>query len=108
MGNEKTKPVPEQSASDKMFDMIFEFKSQAKQFQKEARKAEAAEKQLILKVKDSIEKNMPEAAKIHASDAIRKRNEAKRYLVLSSKLDAVHSRLQSAYQTQKVIKFINS
>jgi charged multivesicular body protein 1 len=106
MGNEKTKPVPQQSSSDKMFDMIFEFKTQAKQFQKESRKSEAAEKQLILKVKDSIEKNMPEAAKIHASDAIRKRNEAKRYLLLSSKLDAVHARLQSAYQTQRVFCFL--
>jgi charged multivesicular body protein 1 len=79
---------------------------QAKQFQKESRKSEAAEKQLILKVKDCIEKNMPEAAKIHASDAIRKRNESKRYMMLSSKLDAVHGRLQSAYQTQRVIIFL--
>jgi hypothetical protein len=103
MGNKEPKQkAPQQSASDKMFDMIFEFKMMSKQFRKEATKAEQAEKQLVLKVKDAIEKNMLETAKIHASDAIRKKNEARRYLVLSSKLDAVHSRLNSAYQTQKV------
>lgn len=102
MGNKDTKQVPQQSASDKMFDMIFEFKMMSKQFLKESKKAETAERAFILKVKDAIEKNMPEAAKIHASDAIRKKNEAQRYQMLSSKLDAVHTRLQNAYQTQKV------
>lgn len=105
MGNKETKKVPQQSASDKMFDMIFEFKMMSKQFRKEASKSEAAERQFILKVKDAIEKNMSETAKIHAADAIRKKNEARRYLVLSSKLDAVHSRLQNAYQTHKVCLF---
>jgi charged multivesicular body protein 1 len=104
MGNKvEKKPEPKkQSASDQMFDMIFEFKSVAKQMKKESTKAENQEKQAILKVKEAIEKNLVDSARIYASDAIRKKNEAKRYLVLSSKLDAVHSRLQNAYQTQKV------
>ena len=103
MGNDAPKKqAPQQSASDKMFDMIFEFKMMAKNFKKQAAKTENEEKAFILKVKDSIEKNLPETARIHAADAIRKKNESKRYLVLSSKLDAVHARLQSAYQTQKV------
>jgi charged multivesicular body protein 1 len=105
MGNkvEKKPQQPQQSASDQMFDMIFEFKCVAKQMKKESSKAEQQEKQSILKVKEAIEKNLLDSAKIHAADAIRKKNEARRYLVLSSKLDAVHSRLQNAYQTQKVI-----
>jgi charged multivesicular body protein 1 len=103
MGNKPVKiPEVKQSASDQMFDMIFEFKSNAKQMKKESTKAEAGERQAILRVKDAIEKNLPDQAKIHAADAIRKKNEARRYLVLSSKLDAVYSRLQNAYNTQKV------
>jgi charged multivesicular body protein 1 len=102
MGNQKAK-APEKSASDKMFDMIFEFKMTAKNLKKEAIKAENMEKQFVLKVKDAIEKNNSETAKIFAADAIRKKNEARRYHTLSSKLDAVHSRLQTAYQTQQVI-----
>ncbi len=106
MGQEKSKPIPEKSASDKMFDMIFEFKMMSKNFNKESQKSMNAEKQCILKVKDSIEKNLPETAKIHAADAIRKKTEARRYLLLSSKLEAVQQRLQSAYQTQKVRNFL--
>jgi hypothetical protein len=109
MGNKQEKPkevAPQQSASDQMFDTIFEFKSVAKQMKKEATEAENQEKQAILKVKDAIEKNLLDSARIHASDAIRKKNEARRYLVLSSKLDAVYSRLQNAYQTQKVYLYI--
>ena len=103
MGNKvEKKPEPKQSASDQMFDMIFEFKSVSKQMKKESTKAEAGERQAILRVKEAIERNLPDQAKIHAADAIRKKNEAKRYLILSSKLDAVYSRLQNAYNTQRV------
>ncbi len=105
MGNKETKK-PEPSASDKMMDMIYEFKFMAKNLRKEANKAENQEKQFIMRVKDAIEKNMPDTAKIHAADAIRKKTEARRYLTLSSKLDAVHARLQSAYQTQRVFTII--
>lgn len=69
---------------------------------KESAKAEQQEKQLKNKVKEAIEKNMGESAKIFAQDAIRKKNEAKRYLILSSKLEAVTSRIQNAYQHQMV------
>ena len=103
MGNKQPEvPYPKENASDKMFDMIFDFKMMVKEFKKESAKAENAEKAAILKVKEAIENNLGEAAKLHAADAIRKKNEARRYLVLSSKIDAVHSRLQNAYQTQKV------
>jgi hypothetical protein len=106
MGQKETKPVPQQSASDKMFDIIFEFKSQAKQMKKEADLAERQEKEYVLKVKDAIEKNNLDRAKILASDAIRKKTEAKRLMILSSKLEAVQGRLQSAMRTQKV-EFFN-
>lgn len=47
MGQKETKPVPQQSASDKMLDMLYEFKFMAKNMRKEATKAENAEKQFI-------------------------------------------------------------
>ena len=105
MGNKQPKPkVPEESASDKMFDMIFDMKMMAKEFDKNAKKSEKEEKQVKLKVKSAIEKNDMNAAKMYAQDAMRKKNETKRYTALSFKIDAVHSRLKNAYQTQKVKK----
>jgi len=104
MGNEPQKPVkPQESASDKMFDMIFEFKMMAKEFEKSARKSLNEETQVKMKVKQAIEKNDMRAAQMYAADAIRKRNESRRYQNLSFKIDTVHSRLKNAYQTQKVI-----
>jgi charged multivesicular body protein 1 len=108
MGQKETKPVPTKSASDEMYDMIYEFKFMAKGLSKDSQKSLQEEKQCILKVKDAIEKNMPEIAKIHASDAIRKKSEAKQYLLLSSKLEAVQQRLQTAYKTQKVNLFLTN
>ncbi len=109
MGQEKAKPKPpEQSPSDKMFDNIFEFKMMAKNFAKESKKAETAHKNLLGKVKDLIAKGDYEKAKVVASDAIRKKNEIKRYQVLSSKLDTLTQRLQSAYQTQQLTENMKS
>ena len=109
MGQEKAKPKPpEQSPSDKMFDNIFEFKMMAKNFAKESKKAETAHKNLLGKVKDLIAKGDYEKAKVVASDAIRKKNDIKRYQVLSSKLDTLTQRLQSAYQTQQLTENMKS
>lgn len=102
MGNKQEKKVPEQSASDKLFETIFEFKMQAKELGKQARKSEKEKNQMYEKVKKAIADNKPEAAKLYATDAIRKRNEAVKYELLSFKLEAVHSKLKGAYQTQKL------
>ena len=108
MGQEKAKPKPPENPSDKMFDNIFEFKMMAKQFAKESKKAETAHKNLLTKVKDLIAKGDYEHAKITAADAIRKKNETKRYQVLSSKIDTISQRLQNAYQTQQLTENMKS
>lgn len=108
MGQEKAKPKPPENPSDKMFDTIFEFKMMAKQFSKESKKAETSHKNLLNKVKDLIAKGDYEHAKIAAADAIRKKNEIKRYQVLSSKVDTISQRLQSAYQTQQLTENMKS
>lgn len=106
MGNEQKPKAPEQSSSDKMFDNIFEFKMMAKSFAKESAKSATQEKVLLNKCKDAIAKGDYEGAKVIAADAIRKKNEITRYKVLSSKIDTISQRLQTAYNTQKVyIKF---
>jgi len=100
------------SASDKLFETIFEFKMQARDLEKQSKKSDKEKDKLIGKVKDAIAKNKPEQAKLYAQDAIRKKNEATKYELLSYKLVAVHSKLQSAYQTTKLnenmCKMVNS
>lgn len=101
MGNKPVEP-PKKSASDLLFETIFEFKMQSKSLAKESKKAEKERDQMYEKVKKAIAENKPEAAKLYATDAIRKRNEAVKYEMLSYKLEAVHSKLKSAYQTTKL------
>ena len=109
MGNEpKRPPAPKQDPSDKMFDTMFEFKMMGKQMAKEAKKAETQNKNLIKKVKDCIAKGDYEQAKVAASDAIRQKNQVRRYRVLSSKIDTVAQRLQSAYQNQRLTEQMQS
>ena len=85
-----------------MFDKIFEFKMMAKQFAKESKKAENEHKKFLAKTKSLIEKGNYEQARVAAADAIRKKNEINRYQVLSSKIDGVAQRLQSAMQTRQL------
>ena len=103
MGNEPKKPQPPpQDPSDKIFDTMFEFKMMAKSMTKESAKADAQSKKLVDKVKACIAKGDYEQAKVAASDAIREKNNVKRYRVLSSKINTVASRLKTAYQNQKL------
>ena len=107
MGNQpKEIPKPQESPSDKMIEMIFDFKTMAREFNKCCMKCKNEEKSVKLKVKQAIEKNDMSSAKMFAADAIRKQNEARRYQNLSFKMDAIHSRLRNAYQTQKVKKIL--
>ena len=100
--SKKQKNLPPQDPSDKLFDVMFEFKMTAKQMEKESKKSESQSKALVAKVKKCIENNDYEQAKIAAADAIRQKNMVRRYRVLSSKVQTVAQRLQTAYQNQKL------
>ena len=52
----------------------------------------------------AIEKGNLEGAKIYAQNAIRKKNESLNYLRLSSRLDAVASKVQTAVTMKNVTK----
>lgn len=106
MGN-KPEKKEEKSTQDVLFETIFEFKMQAKQLAKESKKADREKEVMVEKIKQAFSNNKPEAAKLYAQDAIRKRNEAIKYEQLSLKLEAVHSKLKSAYQAQKLNDNIN-
>lgn len=77
----------------KLFDQIFELKFLCKQLNQHSKKCEQEEKAQKRKAKVALEKGNMEGAKIHASNAIRKKNEALNYLKLASRLDAVIARL---------------
>lgn len=89
---------------DKLLDQIFNLKFTSKQLAKQANKCEKEEKQERGKVKKAIEKGNIDGAKIYAQNAIRKKSEQLNYLRLSSRLDAVVSRLDTQAKMQTVNK----
>eukprot|EP00741_Cyanophora_paradoxa_P011233 tig00020554_g10852.t1 len=92
------------STEDKLFDQIFQLKFTAKQMIKASTKCEKEEKEERFKLKKAIEKKNMDGARIYAQNAIRKKNEAMNYLRLSSRLDAVVSKLESAMKMGQVNK----
>jgi len=83
---------------------LFQLKFTAKQLNRLSKKCEKEEKEEKTKVKKALEKDNPDGARIHAQNAIRQKNNAHNYLRLSSRVDAVSSRLESAIKMQQVTK----
>jgi len=67
-----------------------------------AKKCEKDEKVEKSKLKQAIQKGNMEGARIHAENSIRKKNEALNYMRMSSRIDAVSSRVQTAVTTRKI------
>merc|ERR1719217_985973 len=87
---------------------LFNLKFTAKQLQRLSKKCEKEEKAEKAKIKKALEKDNHDGARIHAQNAIRQKNNAQNYLRLSSRVDAVSSRLESAIKMQQVTKSMGS
>ncbi|CAM1305377.1 CHMP1B (predicted) [Pycnogonum litorale] len=81
---------------------LFNLKFAAKDLERNAKKAEKEEKNEKLKLKKAIQKNNMEGARIHGENAIRQKNQSLNFMRMSSRIDAVASRVQSAVTTRKV------
>lgn len=81
---------------------LFNLRFAAKELQRNAKKCEKDEKTEKGKLKQAIQKGNVECARIHAENAIRKKNEALNYMRMSSRIDAVSARVQSAVTMKKV------
>ncbi|XP_074279251.1 ESCRT-related protein CHMP1 [Silene latifolia] len=90
--------------TEKLMNQIMDLKFTSKSLQRQARKCEKDEKSEKLKVKKAIEKGNMDGARIYAENAIRKRTEQMNYLRLSSRLDAVVSRLDTQAKMQVIGK----
>lgn len=89
-------------------NQLFQLKFTAKQLGRLSKKCEKEEKDEKSKIKKALEKDNPDGARIHAQNAIRQKNNAQNYLRLSSRVDAVASRLESAIKMQQVTKSMGS
>merc|ERR1712223_2197732 len=97
-----------QSESKEMEDTLFQLKFCSKQLARQSKKAEKEQRQQEAQVKKALEQGNVEGARIYAENAIRKKNESLNYLKMSSKIDAVSSRVQSAVTMKGMAKNMGS
>uniref|UniRef100_A0A8C8BQY6 Chromatin-modifying protein 1a n=11 Tax=Neoaves TaxID=3078114 RepID=A0A8C8BQY6_9STRI len=85
-------------------DTLFQLKFTAKQLEKLAKKAEKDSKAEQAKVKKALQQKNVECARVYAENAIRKKNEGLNWLRMSSRVDAVASKVQTAVTMKGVTK----
>lgn len=81
---------------------LFNLKFAAKNLERSSKKCEKEEKAEKLKLKKAIQKGNKDGARIYAENAIRQKNQALHFLKLSSRVDAVSQRVQTAVTMKQV------
>jgi len=81
---------------------LFQLKFTAKQLNRQASKAAKEEQQEKAKIKKALTQGNNDIAQLYAQNAIRKSNERVNLLRLSSRIDAVASRVQTAVTMRSV------
>jgi len=92
----------------KLEECQFQLKLAGKSLLRESKRCEKEEKAQKVKLKQAIAKNNMEGARIHAENAIRQKNQALNFLRMSSRIDGVQSRVQTAASMKNVMKNMGS
>eukprot|EP01137_Pigoraptor_chileana_P032053 Opistho-2@20831 len=92
------------NSTEELQKQLFNMKFSAKQMERMAQKAEKEQKGQQDKIKKAIQQGNTEGARIYAENAIRKKNESNNFLCMSSRLDAVAQRIQTAITMKQVTK----
>merc|ERR1711966_35962 len=87
---------------DQMQEMVFSMKLQSRELQRQAVKSEKESKKEKAKIKKAVEQGNKDGARLFAENAIRCKNQHMNFLRLSSRIDAVASKLDQAVQMNKV------
>ena len=85
-----------------MEDELINLKMTSKQMIMASKKCEKNHKKQIKDVEKAIKAGNKEIAQIYAQNAIREKTQGLNYLKLSSRIDAVAARLQSAITSKQV------
>ncbi|ETO31056.1 hypothetical protein RFI_06065 [Reticulomyxa filosa] len=83
-------------------EQLFNLRFTAKSLTRESKKCEKDVKANKKKCKQAMEKGNSEGARIYAENAIRLHNQSLNYLKLSSRIDAVAARVNTAVQMGKL------
>ena len=97
-----------QNAADKLLDVSMDLKLTSRQLEKDAQKVESKAKAEEKKIRQAMDKNQVENARVYAENVIRGRKEALNLRRFGAKMAALSAKLESAYRTQNVSQQIKS
>jgi charged multivesicular body protein 1 len=98
----KTERSSSMGNAPSMDDELINLKMTSKQLIMAHKKCFKNEKKQLSDVKKAVKQGNKEGARIYAQNAIREKTQAMNYLRLSSRVDAVASRLETAIRTKQV------
>jgi len=90
-----------------MDDQIFNLRFQSKQFERRYEKYEKESKKKKKKIKEYLQKGNKEMAQEYAKQSIQAHQSGLTFLKLSSKLDAVRSRMESAKSSKEMMPMMS-
>lgn len=96
------------NSTDKLTDALFQLKMSSKQMSRLSSKMEQESEREKSKLKKALVDQHYDIAKVYAENAVRKHNESVNYLRMSSRFDAIGSRVQSALHMKEAVKNIGS
>ena len=87
-------------------DRLIELKMATQRLRSHARRCNKEQQQELTRLQDAIKKQNYELAQLYAQNAIRKKNENVMYTRLEHRIDAIYSKLQTAYTLKNATKSI--
>ena len=103
MGNEQSPKAPPPD----MGTVIMKMKMAAKRFKRESDKSEKEAQKNMTNAKAQLVKGNEEGARLYAANAQNNKNESKKYLSMSVKLDAMTGSLKSNHNFQQLMNGIS-
>jgi anti-sigma28 factor (negative regulator of flagellin synthesis) len=104
----RTAAVTKMGNKHTLYDDLITFKLTSKQMVRSSKKCEKNMAEQKEKLKQAIAKGNMEGARIYAQNVIREKNQALNFLRMSSRIDAVASRLETAIRMQEITKAMGS
>lgn len=104
MGNDQPKQQPKKDFNT----IIFQMKMSAKRFERESRKAQKEKEKNLKKAEKCLRKGDESGARLYTGNAQNNINDYKKYLTMSSKLDAMAGKIKSNHNSAEIMKHISN
>ncbi|EGR34601.1 Snf7 family protein, putative [Ichthyophthirius multifiliis] len=106
MGNDSQKPIQQPKPADPI-EIQIDLKMAQKQFERESKKAEKEQIQIMEKARQAVQKGNEEGAKLYLQNAMAKQKFSQNMLKMSHKIDAISAQIKMNQGNAQYIQQLN-